>query len=142
MHSKQAGDYIPRAYQALLSEGLDPFSARDRIEKDLVDIFSRRTIQRHIPEEAKHLEKTKKQLITVTAGNRQELEPPLRPDNLKTTVPAHLPITNKKEETFKKFKLECDLEFRDQTIPCIHTIYIDWDAKTVESDRLQVNRED
>jgi hypothetical protein len=77
-HMKQASEYIPKAYQALIAEGLSPMDARDRIEKDIGDIFSKSTIRRHMPEEAKHKEKAreqpKKQLITTSGQVIQEPE--------------------------------------------------------------------
>ena len=53
--------YIPKMYNALMSENknISPQDARDRIEKDCVDIWSRRTILDALPDEAKNQEKQK-----------------------------------------------------------------------------------
>jgi hypothetical protein len=53
--------YIPRMYAALRSENvhLSPVDARDRIQKDCIAIWSRRTILDALPGEAKNAEKQK-----------------------------------------------------------------------------------
>src|SRR5215471_6658613 len=53
--------YIPKMYNALMSENknISPQDARDRIEKDCVGIWSRRTILDALPDEAKNQEKRK-----------------------------------------------------------------------------------
>jgi hypothetical protein len=53
--------YIPKMYNALMSENknISPQDARDRIEKDCVGIWSRRTILDALPDEAKNQEKQK-----------------------------------------------------------------------------------
>jgi hypothetical protein len=59
--SSTAREYIPKMYQALRDENpsLTPEDARDRIEKDCIGIWSKRTILDAIPDEAKDLEKQK-----------------------------------------------------------------------------------
>jgi hypothetical protein len=56
-----AKEYIPKMYQALRTENpnLTPEHARDRIEKDCINIWSKRTILDALPDEAKDLEKQK-----------------------------------------------------------------------------------
>ncbi len=54
-----ASEYIPRMYHALRCERLLPDDARDRIEKDCVGIWSKRTILDALPDEAKDLKKQK-----------------------------------------------------------------------------------
>jgi len=56
-----AKEYIPKMYWALRNENQNfiPEDARDRIEKDCVDIWSKRTILDALPDEAKDLEKQK-----------------------------------------------------------------------------------
>jgi hypothetical protein len=56
-----AKEYIPRMYDALRSEDHDmsPEDARDRIQKDCINIWSRRTILDSLPDEAKDPEKQK-----------------------------------------------------------------------------------
>jgi hypothetical protein len=56
-----AKKYIPKMYKALRAENRDisPEDARDRIEKDCVNIWARRTILDALPEEAKNQEKRK-----------------------------------------------------------------------------------
>jgi hypothetical protein len=56
-----AKEYIPKTYYALRDENtnLTPEDARDRIEKDCADIWSKRTILDALPDEAKDLEKQK-----------------------------------------------------------------------------------
>jgi hypothetical protein len=56
-----AREYIPKMYQALRDENPDitPEDARDRIEKDCINIWSKRTILDALPDEAKDLEKQK-----------------------------------------------------------------------------------
>ena len=56
-----ARQYIPKMYLALRNENpnLTPEDARDRIEKDCFDIWSKRTILDALPEEAKDLKKQK-----------------------------------------------------------------------------------
>jgi hypothetical protein len=56
-----AKEYIPKMYESLRRENPDisPEDARDRIEKDCVGIWSKRTILDALPEEAKNKEKQK-----------------------------------------------------------------------------------
>jgi len=56
-----AKEYIPKMYYALRDENpnLTPEDARDRIEKDCMNIWSKRTILDALPDEAKDLEKQK-----------------------------------------------------------------------------------
>ena len=56
-----AKEYIPKMYCALRNESrtLTPEDARDRIEKDCVNIWSKRTILDALPDEAKDSEKQK-----------------------------------------------------------------------------------
>jgi hypothetical protein len=53
--------YIPKMYDALMkeSQNISPEDARDRIEKDCVGIWSKRTILDALPDEAKNREKQK-----------------------------------------------------------------------------------
>jgi hypothetical protein len=53
--------YIPKMYNALMNENknISPEDARDRIEKDCVGIWSKRTILDALPDEAKNREKQK-----------------------------------------------------------------------------------
>jgi hypothetical protein len=54
-----AREYIPKMYFATRNENphLTPEDARDRIEKDCINIWSKRTILDALPDEAKDLEK-------------------------------------------------------------------------------------
>lgn len=56
-----AREYVPKMYQALRNENHDiqPADARDRIEKDCVGIWSKRTILDALPDEAKNSKKQK-----------------------------------------------------------------------------------
>ncbi len=56
-----AKEFIPKMYKALHNENpnISPDDARDRIEKDCVGIWSRRTILDALPNEAKNKEKQK-----------------------------------------------------------------------------------
>ena len=56
-----ANEYIPKMYLALRNENqnLTPEDARDRIEKDCVNIWSKRTILDALPDEVKDLKKQK-----------------------------------------------------------------------------------
>ena len=56
-----AKEYVPKMYCALRNESptLTPEDARDRIEKDCVNIWSKRTILDALPDEAKDLKKQK-----------------------------------------------------------------------------------
>jgi hypothetical protein len=60
-----AREYIPKMYLALRNENqnLTPQDARDRIEKDCVGVWSKRTILDALPDEAKDLEKKKKLVV-------------------------------------------------------------------------------
>ena len=51
--------YIPKMYDALMNENknISPEDARDRIEKDCIGIWSKRTILEALPDEAKNREK-------------------------------------------------------------------------------------
>jgi hypothetical protein len=53
--------YIPKMYNALMKENqnISPEDARDRIEKDCIGIWSKRTILDALPDEAKNREKQK-----------------------------------------------------------------------------------
>lgn len=50
-----AKEYVPKLYEALHNENpyIPPHNARERIEKDLVGIWSKRTILDALPDEAK-----------------------------------------------------------------------------------------
>jgi hypothetical protein len=54
-----ARDYIPKMYKALLQEdiNLTPQEARERIEKDCLGFWSKRTIVYALPDEAKNITK-------------------------------------------------------------------------------------
>lgn len=53
-----AKNYVPELYKILVEEEkLDPKDAGDRVKKDLVLIWSIQTINKNLPEEAKHTEK-------------------------------------------------------------------------------------
>jgi len=56
-----AKEFIPKMYKALRNENhnISPEDARDRIEKDCVGIWSKRTILDALPDEAKNQEKQK-----------------------------------------------------------------------------------
>jgi hypothetical protein len=56
-----ARDYVPRMYAALRSEdsNLSPLDAKDRIQKDCINIWSRRTILDALPDETKDSKKQK-----------------------------------------------------------------------------------
>lgn len=56
-----AKEFIPKMYKALRNEkpNISPEDARDRIDKDCVEIWSRRTILDALPDEAKNQEKQK-----------------------------------------------------------------------------------
>lgn len=56
-----AKEYVPKLYEALHNENpyIAPHNARERIEKDLVGIWSKRTILDALPDEAKDPEKQK-----------------------------------------------------------------------------------
>jgi hypothetical protein len=60
-HRSKARQYIPKMYWALRNENPNhtPEDARDRIEKDCLDIWSKRTILDALPDEAKDLKKQK-----------------------------------------------------------------------------------
>ena len=62
-----AKEYIPKMYWALRNEysNVTPEDARDRIEKDCVGIWSKRTLLDALPEEAKDLKK-----VSTAAWNR------------------------------------------------------------------------
>jgi hypothetical protein len=66
-----AREYIPKMYQALRKEnhGITPTDARDRIEKDCVGIWSKRTILDALPDEAKNPEKQKAGRLGQTKHN-------------------------------------------------------------------------
>jgi hypothetical protein len=51
--------HIPKMHHALRNENLKPEDARDRIEKDCINIWSKRTILDALPDGAKDLEKQK-----------------------------------------------------------------------------------
>ena len=53
--------FIPKMYNALMDENknISPEDARDRIEKDCIGIWSKRTILDALPDEAKNREKQK-----------------------------------------------------------------------------------
>lgn len=138
MHQKTATILIPKAYDVLINEGLDPMSARDRIEKDLLDIFSKRTIRRNMPEEAKHVEKTRKNLITITnEGRQQERDSIHQATELKIRPITTLPITTVKPQQ-SKIRLTSELEIRDQVIPLKLSLYVDWDNKAINIDRIEL----
>ncbi|MGB6673194.1 MAG: hypothetical protein WBE34_12230, partial [Candidatus Nitrosopolaris sp.] len=66
-----AREYIPKMYQALRKENheIPPTDARDRIEKDCVGIWSKRTILDALPDEAKNPEKQKAGRLGQTKRN-------------------------------------------------------------------------
>lgn len=73
----QAGEIIPKMYDALKEEGLSQEDARDRIEKDLLPFYSKRWIRACLPEEAVHKEKANKpkdaEVTSASAGVVTEL---------------------------------------------------------------------
>ena len=66
-----AREYIPKMYQALRKENheIPPTDARDRVEKDCVGIWSKRTILDALPDEAKNPEKQKAGRLGQTKRN-------------------------------------------------------------------------
>ena len=48
-----AKDYVKPLYEALIKEGYDPKEARDKIKKDAFNIWAAKTIDDHIPTDAK-----------------------------------------------------------------------------------------
>jgi hypothetical protein len=66
-----AKEYIPKMYWALRNENpnLTPKDARDRIEKDCFDIWSKRTILDALPDEAKDLKKQKSGQLSQKEAN-------------------------------------------------------------------------
>jgi len=66
-----AREYIPKMYQALRKENheIPPTDARERIEKDCVGIWSKRTILDALPDEAKNPEKQKAGRLGQTKRN-------------------------------------------------------------------------
>lgn len=51
-----AEQYIPKLYDDLRKEQLTPQDARERIETDCADLWSRATIRKYLPDEAKNKE--------------------------------------------------------------------------------------
>jgi hypothetical protein len=66
-----AREYVPKMYRALRKENheIPPADARDRIEKDCVGIWSKRTILDALPDEAKNPEKQKAGRLGQTKRN-------------------------------------------------------------------------
>ena len=69
-----AKEYIPKMYLALRDENpnFTPEDARDRIEKDCVNIWSKRTILDALPDEAKDLKKQKAGRLSQNEVNSAE----------------------------------------------------------------------
>ena len=134
MHQKTASTLIPKAYSALIAEGLEPFDARDKIEKDLIDIFSKRTIRRNLPEEAKHVEmKRERPMIAVVTNEGKQDIGVVTPTGYRP-----LPVATPKLQT-QKIKLTYDLEIRGQVIPLQIIQFIDWDNHKVDVDSIEVS---
>lgn len=51
-----AKEFIPKLYEDLRKEHLEPSDARERIERDCADLWSKATIRRYLPDEAKNKE--------------------------------------------------------------------------------------
>lgn len=70
-YQSTAREYIPKMYSALRNENskISPSDARDRIEKDCVGIWSKRTILDALPDEAKNPEKQKAGRLGQTKRN-------------------------------------------------------------------------
>jgi hypothetical protein len=93
-----AREYIPKMYQALRDENPDltPEDARDRIEKDCVNIWSKRTILDALPDEAKDLEKQKAGRLSQKEANSAAVSAaPLSTE--KKQVKCNMLITNANE---------------------------------------------
>lgn len=54
----RADSYVPKMYKALRAEGVEPMTAKERIETDLADIWRKDTIRRLLPDEAKNTEQS------------------------------------------------------------------------------------
>jgi hypothetical protein len=84
-----AREYIPKMYDALRNEdsNLTPEDARDRIQKDCIGIWSKRTILDALPNEAKDLKKqkagrlSKKEHVSAAFSAAPELPEPLDSGN-------------------------------------------------------------
>lgn len=90
--TETARKYIPRLYKALVEgEKLDPKDAGDKIKHDLVDVLSKATINKYLPDEGKHKEqdhsKSVKPLSRIvlqqssSGSSRQAPEPEPMPAN-------------------------------------------------------------
>ena len=66
-----AKEFIPKMYKALRDEdpNISPGDARDRIEKDCIGIWSKRTILDALPNEAKDPEKQKSGRLSQRKAN-------------------------------------------------------------------------
>lgn len=51
-----AKEFIPKLYEDLRKEHLEPSDARERIERDCADLWSKATIRKYLPDEAKNKE--------------------------------------------------------------------------------------
>jgi hypothetical protein len=51
-----AKEFIPKLYEDLRKEHLEPSDARERIERDCADLWSKATIREYLPDEAKNKE--------------------------------------------------------------------------------------
>jgi hypothetical protein len=63
-HEIKAKYFVPKMYDALRKEGLNPFDAADRIYKDVVVIWQKDTIRRLLPVEAKDQAARQRQVLS------------------------------------------------------------------------------
>ena len=110
-----AKNYVPELYKILVEEEkLDPKDAGDRIKKDLALIWSLQTINKNLPEEAKHMEKSHEETekdtkfvkplsqIVIgqsTSGNSQSDEPVTDKPNNDEFGMGVVPMTEIKSKT-------------------------------------------
>lgn len=93
----RAKDLIPRMYEALKQDGYDKDQAREKIEKDWLNVWTKKTIRDNLPSEVVREYKREmtsdiedKNLLQVNTDGRQEVS---RPNNDIPTKPVSNPTT-------------------------------------------------
>jgi hypothetical protein len=86
-----AKEFIPKMYKALCNENsnISPEDARDRIEKDCVGIWVKRTILDALPDEAKNREKQKAGRLRQKEFNSAAFSAAAEPAKRKVMVSSH-----------------------------------------------------
>lgn len=114
---KLAAQYIPELYYILRDEEkLPPEDCRARIEHDCLDLWSRATIRKYLPDEAKDFKKQAAGKVGAENKKKALLLVAQTENGARTTL-AEDDSINQKEEESRSFHKEFDRGLASRTIP-------------------------